>query len=594
MTASVSLKNFPPVSWQIGVSGSSSDGVDKKEVENRASSNVQPLINGDGTPTNKVVLYVRYSDPSHAISQQEINSVTDIIQTLPQAQTYADFLTLVNSKHLTEGGKLLLLSTINTLLYGYAYDHSRNQDAVSTNDIFSATQGIIQEMLSNGGAGQHPTAICGGISLFTARLAEDMGFDANAVSSYNHFVAFIKLRNGDFAIIDSQAYLTGTPNFDLANSMYQANRGLISPMSKIIDPYGGLRGQLPTIEGRFILNNLAGYNDPVTSAASHMRGPSLSPVGFAYNAYNPLLYITTNFNPKGDLTFSSIQLNSNLSQELRLRTSITGFNSYGGYDFGAIESGYAGTIALDWLFGEPGKDYFLTTLSYTRADLNAYWFSDGPNSTRKNTMDIYGLYQNYAHQFNIRSSQVRVGNELSEVIMFTSGEGEDQSDAAMTMKDSPFVSLYQPFGWGGLYAGYAGDFDFISSNSQADGGTSERLFSKLELKYGSAIMGGGNIRVGPGVLGLDAVYKTNPYSDSIKVDLSAKKYFDWADLALSCYNQRSNLNGYVPDQTMVSLGGTFYSGKRFNMNLNGSYGHESWPGEDGGMDFYALQARFTF
>ena len=501
------------------------------------------------------------------ISESENEKIGSLLRSLPNI-TYDQF--VVRSAKLSTAAKLFLVNSINAMLYEYAYDYGHYN--ISNNEIFVAMQSMIKEMTENGSISKHLVADCTSISPFTAKFADDLGLGADAITVYNHAITPVRTKSQGIMIIDKNLFVTGTSNFYLAMTKYQAYTGELSPLTRIMSPSGEIRGIFRTIEGQLILNNMAGFGDPLMNAANSMKNPTL----ITEVKNNPTITISANASPSSIIGKAGID--GWFWNHLNLNTNLYVLDSSGDYNFGAIQKGLAGSFGTGIKF-ENNRYAFRLNGTYAKSYLDADKVSSESNSvriddTKANNIDVYRLSGIYLFSSALGRLSLKAGNEFSGVMITTKVKGEDM-DGDGFLVTVPQASVFFPLKKGrSIYVGSAMPIEFLKGDFDDNFDA-----SNIKLKLGAAFMAGGSMDLGLGMVGIDIMYKSDQYSDKIDINMNLRKGSSGPGGEIFYSKQWTNLEGYVPDDASVGVGATVAM-RGFELGAKAVRSKEFWPGEN--------------
>lgn len=571
MSSSINLNINP--AFNFGMSFTYSPGneeLDEKKLDDKIFT---PVLAGRVDPPEPVLYDIeilvmhKSDDPKIDVSDSEKEKIGNLLHSLPSV-TYDQFIKEIRSADLSTTARLFLVNSMNQTLYAYAL--KENQYA-SDSEIFAVAQEIITDRIETGKALEHPTANCESIAPFTAKIAQDLGFDADVSTIYGHVVTTIRTENQGIMIIDKGLFVTGTSNFDLARSKYAAYIGMLHPLTRVYGPSGENLGYFPTIEGRLILN-MAGYKDPVKNAANSMKNPAL----ITEVKNNPTMTISVDASPSS--VISDVGIDGWLWNRLNLNADFYVLGSDGGYNFGAIQDGLVGSFGTGIKF-ENKRQAFRLNAGYTRGSLDVYYFYSEDQTiwipdTKRNIIDLYRLSGIYLASFSLGKLSLKAGNELSGAVITTKAKGGHRdSDREVFSVAVPQVSVSLPFRKGNVYVGSAMPIEFVQNDLRVD----RNIFIN-KPKFGVAFMSGGNLDSSLARIGIDAMYRSNRYSDNIDINMSLRKGSRNPSSEIYYSKQWTNLQGYIPDDTSVGVGATLASWG-FKIATKVASGKESWPGE---------------
>ena len=588
--AEVSAPKFRPI-VSFNISMDSTPGGPTGEFQDIVYAEIYGTIDMSGNPLPgfSVQLDTPSSDPN--ITSQ-IPKVEAVLNSMP-GSSYEQFASYAR-RELSPTGKLMLLNCFNKLLYKYAYDETKKQDNISNGRVYEVASDLLADMIAGRGIESLDLMICGGISRFTVDLANKLGFEAKVGNQYNHFVAYVRADDNGWVIFDAKMLITGTNNFNEASSMYQAYVGKASLVNEIINSHGKILAYYPTHEGRTLLN-FSNYRDPIAQSIDGMGRQGI-PATYSYSVYNPLVSVMMDLSPEGGLSAWGMQLNPILYKRgdigIKAFSGFSVFNSQGRCNFGSISDGATGNLGLEIVLGESDAYSHTLKLGYTRAGMNVYNFSMGPDELKRNNVNIVDGSYSEVRNFAIGDLKLKVGNTASELFIETSAEGEAGKDRNLFQKDLPYASLFIPWGRATFHLGAGLPMELVLAITQAENIEGHDAWRKAVMRYGGVFVAGASVGVGSGELYADAKYLTSPESDSIDIDLNLKKYLGWLGAELSFYNQRSNLRYYVPDENTIGFGLGAAKWQHFRIDANALYGIESWPGEE--KDYFSAGLKFTY
>ncbi|ODS39861.1 MAG: hypothetical protein A7315_10335 [Candidatus Altiarchaeales archaeon WOR_SM1_79] len=545
----------------------SSDNNEAKKLDDDIRIHATPII-GKSPPYN-IGLCTDHAtdDPEIRIADYLESRIESLLYSLPSVTTYDQFLDDVRSIGVGDHARLFLITSINKMLYEYAY--KKNQYA-SNSELFVGAQAIIKEQIETGKASKRSITDCSGIAPFTAKFANDLGLDADVVTFHRHYATSVKTKDHGFLIIDRELFVTGTSNFDLAMTKYQAHTGELSFLARVASPSGETRGILPTTEGQLILN-ITGYNGPLKNVANSMKNSTL----ITEVKDNPTITISANASPLSII--GKVGIDGWFWNHLNLNTNLHVLDSRGDYNFGAIQKGLMRSFGTGIKF-ENEKQAFRLNVDYTKGHLDAYnsiyrrgsrlWTDDA----KENNIDVYRLSGTYLASFPLRRLSLKAGNEFSGVVITTKVKDEELNVEGLLMT-VPQMSVFLPFQKGSVYVGSAMPIEF--SKEGFDDGLG---ISNIDSKLGAAFMAGGSLDLGPVKVGIDNMYKSDRYSNKIDTNMNLRKGSSGPGGEVFYSKQWTNLEGYVPNDTEGGVGVTI-AGWGFELAAKAAYGVESWPGE---------------
>ncbi len=569
MGSSINLNINPAINFGMSFTYSpGNEELDEKKLDDKIFTPVLAarIDSPEPVPNDIEIIVMHKSDnPELDISDAEKEKIGDLFHSLPSV-TYDQFIKEIRSADLSTTARLFLVNSMNLILYGYAF--KENQYA-SDSEIFAVAQEIITDKIETGSALEHPTANCESIAPFTAKIASNLGFDADVVSIYGHVATAIRTENQGIMIMDQGLFVTGTSNFDLARSKYAAYIGMLHTLTRVYSPSGENLGYIPTIEGQLLLR-MAGYRDPVINAANSMKNPAL----ITEVKNNPMLTIMVNASPSS--VISDVGIDGWLWNRLNLNADFYVLGSNGGYNFGAIHDGLVGSFGTGIKF-ENERQAFRLNAGYTRGSVDAYYFFSEDQTiwipdTKRNIFDLYRLSGIYLASFPLGKLSLKAGNEFSGAVITTKAEGGERDREVFSVA-VPQVSVSLPFRKGSAYVGSAMPIEFVQNDLRGEA----NIFAS-KPKFGVAFMIGGKLDSSLARIGIDGMYKSNRYSDNIDINMSLHKGSNGAGGEIFYSNQWTNLEGYVPDDASVGAGTTIAKWG-FEIAVKATYGVESWPGE---------------